>query len=250
MKRKIIAGNYKMNKTITEVEEFLNEIKDSINVTDKEVIIFPNNLAVYSAVKLLENTNVKVGIQNISTEDSGAYTGETSAVMAKDALCTYVLCGHSERREKFSETDEIVNKKVLKCLENSLKPVICVGENLLQRQDNFHFVTVKHQVKKALKGVSKEDIENIIIAYEPIWAIGTGESATSKQADEMCKYIKEKLKEEYGEEASKIKVLYGGSVTEKTADELLNMENIDGALIGSASLKKEFVNIVNTKIVD
>ncbi len=250
MKRKVIAGNYKMNKTVTEVEEFLNKIKDSINVSDKDVIICPNNLAVTTAVNILKDTNVKVGVQNISDKDNGAFTGETSAKMVKDTKAEYVICGHSERRAQFGETDELVNSKVLKCLENSLKPIICVGENLLQREDNFHFVAVKHQVKNAIKNVKEEDLENIIIAYEPIWAIGTGVTATSMQAEEMCKYIKDKLEEIYGENSKKIRVLYGGSVTEKSAYELLNMPSIDGALIGSASLKEEFVNIVNTKVED
>lgn len=246
MKEKIIAANYKMNKTVSQVESFLNEIKDKINVTDKKVIICPNAISLKTASNILKNTNVKLGIQNIYAEDSGAYTGENSVSMAKDAGAEYVICGHSERRQIFNETDELVNKKVLKTIENNLTAILCVGEDLEKRKENKQFDVVKKQLINGLKDINT--LENVIIAYEPIWAIGTGVTASKEQAEEMCKYIKEELLSMYGEKAKCVKVLYGGSVTEKTSYDLLNMENIDGALIGSASLKNEFVNIVNTKI--
>ena len=248
MRRKVIAANYKMNKTVSEVEEFLNKIKNRINVIDRDVIICPNILAINKAYEILKDTNVKVGIQNIHTEDKGAYTGETSVIMAKDAGASYAICGHSERRQYFGETDEIVNKKVLKCIENNIGAILCVGENLDQRNKNLQFDTVKKQVVNGLKNVELKDLDKVIVAYEPIWAIGTGVTASKEQAEEICKYIREELIKLYGPEGNEVRVLYGGSVSAKTSYELLNMPNIDGALIGSASLKEEFVDIVNTDI--
>ena len=248
MRRKVIAANYKMNKTVSEVAEFLNRIKDDINVKDRDVIVCPNALAVNKAYEILKNTSVKVGVQNVFTEDKGAYTGENSVIMAKDAGASYVICGHSERRQYFKETDEIVNKKVLKCIENDLCAILCVGENLEQRKNNLQFSTVKNQVINGLKNVELKDLDKIIIAYEPIWAIGTGVTASKEEAEEICKYIREELVKLYGTKAENVRVLYGGSVTENTSYELLNMPNIDGALIGSASLRDEFINIVNTDI--
>lgn len=248
MRRKVIAANYKMNKTVSEVAEFLNKIKNEINVIDRDVIVCPNTLAVNKAYEILKDTNVKVGIQNIHTEDKGAYTGETSVIMAKDAGASYAICGHSERRQYFGETDEIVNKKVLKCIENNIGAILCVGENLDQRNKNLQFDTVKKQVVNGLKNVELKDLDKVIVAYEPIWAIGTGVTASKEQAEEICKYIREELIKLYGPEGNEVRVLYGGSVSAKTSYELLNMPNIDGALIGSASLKEEFIDIVNTDI--
>lgn len=248
MRRKVIAANYKMNKTISEVAEFLNKIKNQINVTDRDVIVCPNALAVNKAYEILKDTNVKVGVQNIFTEDKGAYTGENSVIMAKDAGASYAICGHSERRQYFNETDEIVNKKVIKCIENNIVSILCVGENLDQRNKKLQFTTVKNQVINGLNDVELKDLDKVIIAYEPIWAIGTGVTASKEQAEEICKFIREELVELYGSEAKNVRVLYGGSVTANTSYELLNMPNIDGALIGSASLKDEFIDIVNTTI--
>ena len=192
-------------------------------------------------------SNIKVGAQNVYFEDSGAYTGEISAEMLKNIGIDYCIIGHSERREYFNETDESVNKKAKKLLEKDIIPIICVGEKKEQREKSTYLNLVKNQVVQALNGISENDVIKVIIAYEPIWAIGTGLTATSEQAEEMCKYIRQLITELYNENVGKnIRILYGGSVNVKNSQELLNQPNVDGALVGGASLKLDFIDIINS----
>ena len=247
MRKKIIAGNWKMNYTITEADNFVNEIKDRINTDEVDVVICPNNICLERVSDIIEGTNIKLGAQNVHYEEKGAFTGETSANMLLSIDAKYCIIGHSERRQYFCETDEIVNKKAKKLLEKNIKPIICVGETLEQREKGELYEFISTQVKNALKDISEDDVKNnIVIAYEPIWAIGTGVTATSMQAQEMCKYIREEIRKLYNNAvAENIRIQYGGSVKPSNANEILNMEDIDGALVGGASLTDDFVAIVN-----
>lgn len=247
MRKKIIAGNWKMNYTITEADNFINEIKDRINTDEVDVVICPNNICLERVSDIIEGTNIKLGAQNVHYEEKGAFTGETSANMLLSVDAKYCIIGHSERRQYFCETDEIVNKKAKKLLEKNIKPIICVGETLEQREKGELYEFISTQVKNALKDISEDDVKNnIVIAYEPIWAIGTGVTATSMQAQEMCKYIREEIRKLYNNAvAENIRIQYGGSVKPSNANEILNMEDIDGALVGGASLTDDFVAIVN-----
>ena len=247
MRKKIIMGNWKMNYSILEAEQFVASIKDRINTDEEEVVICPNFVSLETVSNLIEGTNIKLGAQNVSTEDKGAYTGETSASMLLGANVKYCIVGHSERRALFNETDEIVNKKALKLLENSINPVICCGETLEERQNNKQYEKVEKQITMDLKDIPEDRVEkNVIIAYEPIWAIGTGKTATSEQAEDMCKFIRGVVEKLYNSKvADKVRIQYGGSVKPSNASEVLNKENIDGVLVGGASLKDDFVAIVN-----
>ncbi len=247
MRKKIIAGNWKMNYTVNDGEDFILEIKDRINTEEVDVVICPNFVSLDRISKAIDGTNIKLGAQDVYFEAKGAFTGETSVDMLYAVNTDYCIVGHSERRQIFGETDEVVNKKAKKLLEKEIKPIICVGETLDERNSNKMFDIVSNQVKEALNGISKEDIiKNVVIAYEPIWAIGTGVTATSEQAEEMCKFIRETVSGIYSKKAGdNIRIQYGGSVKAENANEILNMENIDGALVGGASLKNEFVAIVN-----
>lgn len=244
MRKKIIAGNYKMNLTASQVTNLLKEIKNDIDTDKVDVVVCPNYLAIPDACRETEGTNISVGVQNIFYEEKGAYTGETSCEMIKDLGVKYAIIGHSERRQYFNETDNIVNKKVKKAIEQGIFPIMCVGESLTQREEGIYLEFVKSQVENGLATI--DDISSVIIAYEPIWAIGTGKTATDEQAEEMCLFIRNVIKIMYGEEVSdKIRIQYGGSVNKENASKLLNMENIDGALVGGASIKKDFIDIVN-----
>lgn len=236
-----------MNYTITEADNFVNEIKDRINTDEVDVVICPNNICLERVSDIIEGTNIKLGAQNVHYEEKGAFTGETSANMLLSVDAKYCIIGHSERRQYFCETDEIVNKKAKKLLEKNIKPIICVGETLEQREKGELYEFISTQVKNALKDISEDDVKNnIVIAYEPIWAIGTGVTATSMQAQEMCKYIREEIRKLYNNAvAENIRIQYGGSVKPSNANEILNMEDIDGALVGGASLTDDFVAIVN-----
>lgn len=247
MRKKIIAGNWKMNYTLSQAEEFVTSIVKQINVDDIDVVLCPNFVSLDRVYDLICQTNVKLGAQNVHYEDKGAYTGETSIDMLISAGVEYCIVGHSERRQYFNETDEIVNKKVKKVIEKDLKAILCVGETLEQRNNNEMFKVVEDQLAKDLKDITKEQIKrNIIIAYEPIWAIGTGVTATSMQAQEMCKFIRSTIAKMYNENiAENIRIQYGGSVKASNTKELLSMEDIDGALVGGASLTNDFVAIVN-----
>jgi len=248
MRRKVVVGNWKMNNTLTEAIQFVNVLKDNLGtVNSVDMGVCPTFVCLNEVKKILLDSNIKVGAQNVYYEDKGAYTGEVSTKMLKDINVDYCIIGHSERRQYFGETDEGVNLKAKKLISENITPIICVGETLLQRQENIHFDLIKEQVKKAFDGIDKEDAKNIIIAYEPIWAIGTGVTATSEEAEEMCKYIRNIIDEIYNEDVSNsIRIQYGGSVNASNINELLSMPNIDGALVGGASLKTEFIDMIKS----
>lgn len=252
MRKSIIAGNWKMNFNKEETIDFTKELLKLNNNSNGEVVLCVPFTSISTVDELIKDSNIKLGAQNMYFEDSGAYTGEISGSMLKSYGVEYVIIGHSERREFFKETDEIVNKKVLKTLESDLKPILCVGESLEEREGERHFEVVKNQLEKDLTGISEDKLENIVIAYEPIWAIGTGKSASSDDAEEMCKYIRNVIKDLYSEDISdKIRIQYGGSVKPNTIDELMKKENIDGALVGGASLVPEdFVRIISYEVVN
>ena len=247
MRKKIIAGNWKMNYTTLEAENFINEIKYRINTTEVDVVLCPNFVSLETVSNLIENTNIKLGAQNVHVEDKGAYTGETSADMLLSVNVEYCIVGHSERRSLFNETNEVINKKAIKLLEKDITPIICVGETLEEREAGKEFEVVETQVIECLKDIPEDKVKrNIVIAYEPIWAIGTGKTATSEQAEQMCKFIRNVIAKMYKENvALNVRIQYGGSVKPSNASEILNMENIDGALVGGASLTNDFVSIVN-----
>ena len=247
MRKTIVAGNWKMNKTPKEALELIETLKPLVAERDDvEVVFCPPFIDLMLAVEATKGTNIKIGAQNMYYEESGAYTGEVAPNMVKEAGCEYVILGHSERRAYFGETDEMINKKVLKAFEHDLKPIICVGETLEQREQGITEDLVRLQIKIALKDVPAEKAVLAVIAYEPVWAIGTGQTATSVQAEEVCAAIRKVLCEIYGEEtAEKIRIQYGGSVNAGNAAELFAMPNIDGGLVGGASLKADFAKIVN-----
>ena len=246
MRKKIIAGNWKMNKTPAEAVELAKMLKDKVNTDEKDVVFCVPAIDIIPVGEVLKGTNIALGAENVYFEESGAYTGEISPLMLKEAGVKYVIIGHSERREYFGETDETVNKKVKKVLEHKMIPIMCCGETLTQREMNITIEHIRIQIKKGLYGLSASDAEKVVIAYEPIWAIGTGKTATSQQAQEACAAIRQVVKEIYSEAtAEKIRIQYGGSVNGKNAAELFAMNDIDGGLVGGASLKEDFENIVN-----
>ena len=247
MRKKIIAGNWKMNYCVNKAEAFVDEIKDTINTNEVDVVICPNFMALDRISDLLDGTNIKLGAQNVYPEEKGAYTGETSVKMLAAIGVDYCIVGHSERRQYFNETDEFVNKKAKKLLEVGISPIVCVGETLEERENGKMFEVVENQVRNSLADIAKEEIATkVVIAYEPIWAIGTGKTATAEQANEMCKYIRDVVAKMYDEDtAQKVRIQYGGSVKPNNASEILNMSDIDGALVGGASLTNDFVAIVN-----
>lgn len=247
MRKPIIAGNWKMHKTMDEALKLVNDIKDEANKTDIEIVICCPFTVISEVKRAIEGTKVKLGAQNMHWEEEGAFTGEISANMLKDLGVDYVIIGHSERRQYFNETDEIVNKKVIKAIEKGLKPIICVGETLDEREKNKTFDIVKRQTLIALENIGRDEMIDVVIAYEPIWAIGTGKTASSQDANEVIAYIRSLLQDKYGSEISEeIRIQYGGSVKPSNATEIMNEADIDGALVGGASLKaKEFLEIVN-----
>ena len=248
MRKKIVAGNWKMNMTPAKAVELINSLKDQINTTEVDVVVCPPFVCLPAVLDAVKGTNIGVGAQNMHFEEKGAFTGEIAPEMLKELGVQYVILGHSERRQYFAETDETVNKKMLKAFEHGLTPIVCVGESLEQREQGVTIDLIRAQVKIAFNGVSAEDAKKAVIAYEPIWAIGTGKTATSAQAEEVCKAIREVMAEVYGKEvADEVRVQYGGSVNGGNANELFNMGNIDGGLVGGASLKAEFASIVNYK---
>ncbi|MDR3585342.1 MAG: triose-phosphate isomerase [Desulfosporosinus sp.] len=236
-RRPVIAGNWKMFKTVNEAEDyavrFLEEVKE---VTELDIILCAPFTALHPLKNELEESVVHLGAQNMSWADQGAYTGEISAQMLLDVACTYVILGHSERRELFGETDQEIAKKVQKALAAGLKPILCVGENLNVREEGKAAERVKGQVSLALSSLSAEELNPIVIAYEPIWAIGTGKTASSKDAQEMCAAIRTTLTGLMGPAAENVPILYGGSVKAENIAELLNEPDVDGALVGGASL--------------
>lgn len=243
----IIAGNWKMNNTIAEAVQLVEKIKKSPLKEDVEVVVAVPFTSLVDVKKAIEGSRIKLAAQNMHWEDKGAYTGEISPLMLKEIGIDYCIIGHSERRQYFNETDETVNKKAKAALKYNIKPIICVGETLEQRENNEAEQIVEKQLLKALEGVEIGKIKDIVIAYEPIWAIGTGKTASSDDADKMCAFIRRIIGNKYGEQASKaIRIQYGGSVKPNNIKELMDRENIDGALVGGASLVAEdFVKIVN-----
>lgn len=247
MRKKIIAGNWKMNYCVNKAEDFVSEIKDAINTDEVDVVICPNFVSLDRLSDLLDGTNIKLGAQNVHTEDKGAYTGETSVNMLAAVGVQYCIVGHSERRQYFAETNQVVNLKAKKLLEKDINPIVCVGETLEEREANTMFDVVEKQVRESLDGIEEAQMKrNVVIAYEPIWAIGTGKTATAEQANEMCRFIREVVSKMYNESvAQAVRIQYGGSVKPANANEILNMSDIDGALVGGASLTNDFVAIVN-----
>ena len=240
MRKPIIAGNWKMNKTPKETAELINQLKPLVAQAECEVVVCPPAVCLAAAAEALKGSNIKLGAQNVHWARSGAFTGEISADMLKELDVEYVILGHSERRQYFGETDEGVNKRALFALSNGLIPIICVGESLEQREKGVTAEVVSGQVREALKGFTAENAADTVIAYEPIWAIGTGKTATSEQANEVIMQIRGVVRELFGEEtAEKTRIQYGGSMNPKNASELMGMSDIDGGLIGGASLKAE-----------
>lgn len=250
MRRFLIAGNWKMNCGPEKTATLLQGISNKLDGMPENVdgLVCPPMISLTTAsVELQDISGIALGAQNVHYEDNGAYTGEVSTQMLNEVNCEYVILGHSERRQYFGETDKTVNQKVNKALKDGLNPVICVGESLKQRKAGEHALRVRKQVEAALIGVKDEDAENLVIAYEPIWAIGTGETATPDQAQEMHEMIRSVLADLYSDDAAdQIRILYGGSMKPHNAEELLNQTDVDGGLIGGASLKADsFTEIIN-----
>ncbi len=245
-RRKIIAGNWKMNETPSEAVELVKTLIPLVKTDDADVVFCVPAIDIIPVVEATNGTNIEVGAENLYFEEKGAYTGEISANMLTDAGVKYVIIGHSERREYFAETDETVNKKVLKAFEHGLTPIICCGETLTQRKQGIYIDWIRMQIKIAFQNVTADQAKTAVIAYEPIWAIGTGETATSDQAEEVCGAIRQCIKEIYDEAtAESIRIQYGGSVKPGNAKELFAKPDIDGGLVGGASLKADFGGIVN-----
>ena len=247
MRRKVIAGNWKMNMLPNEAMDFIQELTPLVKDTKNEVILCVPYTDLFYALLHVQGTNIKIGAQNMHWEEKGAYTGEVSAPMLKSIGVEYVIIGHSERRQYFAETDETVNKKIKSALAHGLKPIVCVGETLEQRESGQTEQIVTSQVEKAFEGIPTSELEKITIAYEPIWAIGTGKTATKEDANSTIMQIRKKLAEMYGQnEANGVIIQYGGSVKSANAKELFERSDIDGGLVGGASLKAdEFSKIVN-----
>lgn len=247
MRKPIIAGNWKMNKTIAEGVAFVNEIKEKVANTDVEVVLCAPAIMLKDMKEAAKGSNVKIGAQNMHFEESGAFTGEIAPAMLKEIDIDYVIIGHSERRQYFAETNETVNKKVLKALEVNIRPIMCCGETLEERESNKMEDVVKEQIVEGMKHVAADRVKDVVIAYEPIWAIGTGVTASSEQANDAIAFIRGLVKELYNEEVSElIQIQYGGSVKPANVEEIMNQSDIDGALVGGASLKTDsFMDLVN-----
>lgn len=247
MRKYFIAGNWKMNLGPNSGSELALAIAAQNTATKVEIVVCPPSVTAPTVAKALKGSKIGVGVQNMFTESSGAYTGEISAEMIKDAECGYVILGHSERREYFKESDDFINRKTLKALATGLTPISCVGEILAERKANKHSEVVTRQVNALISGISADRIGKVVIAYEPVWAIGTGETASPEQAQEMHAVIRGILTSVYGNDiAQTVRILYGGSMKAENAEELLAKPDVDGGLIGGASLKVDsFLAIVN-----
>lgn len=249
MRQKIVAGNWKMNTLPSEGIELINEIINLMGEvpSDVQLIIAPPFTHLISAAEKINGTPIALSAQNCADQPKGAYTGEVSAAMIKAAGCSYVILGHSERREYYGENSEILNRKMALAFENGLKPIYCVGEKLEEREAERHFEVVEAQIKEVLFNLNEEQMRNTVVAYEPVWAIGTGKTATSAQAQEIHAFIRKTLAEKFGELAQDITILYGGSCKPSNAPELFAQEDIDGGLIGGAALKAEdFIGIAKS----
>jgi len=247
LRKPIIAGNWKLNKTSKESIELVTLLKrELIDVTEIDIVVCPVFTVLSDVHDCLVDSNIGIGAQDLYWEDSGAFTGEVSAPLIKDTGAQYVIIGHSERRQFFGETNEIVNQKIRAALNHDLTPIVCVGEVLEEREEGKTNDVIKEQIKGSLEGFSNDDMKKIVIAYEPVWAIGTGKTATPKQAQEVHQYIRELLKEKFdGSIAQEVRIQYGGSVKTDNIAELMTQEDIDGALVGGASLKADsFIEII------
>ena len=247
-RKKIIAGNWKMNMTPTEAVKLVETLKPLVVNDEVDVVFCVPAIDIIPAMEAAKGSNINIGAENMYFEEKGAYTGEISPNMLVDAGVKYVIIGHSERREYFAETDETVNKKVLKAFEHGLTPIICCGESLTQREQGITIDWIRQQIKIAFLNVTADQAKTAVIAYEPIWAIGTGKVATTEQAQEVCAAIRACIGEIYDEAtAEAIRIQYGGSVSASSAPELFAQADIDGGLVGGASLKPDFGAIVNYK---
>ena len=245
LRKAVIAGNWKMNNTPSHTTALINEMKPLLAGADCEVVLCVPFIDIAAAVEAAKGSNIKIGAENVHFKQSGAYTGEISAEMLKEAGVEYVVVGHSERRQYFGETDQTVNLRSLAALGAGLKPIICVGETLEQRELGYTETLLKYQTKMALTNVTADQLKDVVIAYEPVWAIGTGVTATADQADEGNRYCREAIAEVYGADvAETVTIQYGGSMNAKNADELVAKENVDGGLIGGASLKAEDFSVI------
>ncbi len=248
MRKPLIAGNWKMNMTDGETKQFLNNLKNFEFSDNVEACIISPFTSLKTLTEALKDTNISTGAQNMYFEDSGAFTGEISPNMLKDLGVDYVIIGHSERRTIFKEDDELLNKKIISALNHNLKPILCCGENLEQRESNNHEKIVESQIRSDLKGISEQDLKSkLVIAYEPIWAIGTGKTASSDDAQSMCNFIRNLLAEMYSKDlADSIRIQYGGSVKPENVTDIMSKEDIDGALVGGASLEADsFSKLIN-----
>ncbi|NWF89984.1 MAG: triose-phosphate isomerase [Ignavibacteriaceae bacterium] len=250
MRTKLIAGNWKMNNDLNESKVLIAKLAKSLKDLELncEVVICPPYTSLSESATAIVGTKIKLGAQNLHQEESGAYTGEVSAKMLLSTGCEYVIIGHSERRTIFKENDELINKKIDRALKNNLKPIFCVGELLEERENNITEKVIESQVLGGLNGFSENELADLIIAYEPVWAIGTGKTATPEQAEDVHKFIRDLLEKRFSKEfAEKLLILYGGSVKPENSKELLSQKNIDGALVGGACLKAEsFVGIIQS----
>jgi triosephosphate isomerase len=245
-----IAGNWKMNKTVEEALDLVRQLKASLsNIEEVEVAVAPPFTALYAVSQELKGSSIHLAAQNLFYEEKGAFTGEVSPIMLMEIGCQYVIIGHSERRQFFGETDETVNQRIKAALGQDLQPIFCMGETLKEREEGKTFSVIERQAEGGLRGIGEKEVRSITIAYEPVWAIGTGKTATPQQAEEVHRFIREKLEKLYSRGiAERIRIQYGGSVTPENIKGLMNQENIDGALVGGASLKSEtFSKIVRFK---
>lgn len=242
MRKPIIAGNWKMNNDLFETEKLMNTLLPLVAGATAEVVFCPTYIGLQKAVEMAKDSNVGIGAQNMHFEKSGAFTGEISGEMLKAIGVQYVLIGHSERREYFNETDETVNKKAVKALALGITPIVCCGETLAEREAGKAEAKVVGQMEAGLKGIA--DLTKVVIAYEPIWAIGTGKTASKEEANEACGWVRQTIAKMFGEDAAqKVRIQYGGSVNPENIKDLMAMDNIDGALVGGASLKPTFSEI-------
>lgn len=247
-RKKIIAGNWKMNMTPSEAVELVNTLKPLVANDEVDVVFCVPAIDIIPVMEAAKDSNIQVGAENMYFEEKGAYTGEISAAMLKDAGVQYVIIGHSERRDYFKEDDVLLNKKVKKAIEAGLTPILCCGESLEQREMGVTMDWIRLQIKSDLVDVTADQVKEMVIAYEPIWAIGTGKTATTQQAQEVCKGIRDCIAEMYDEDtAAAVRIQYGGSVSASNAAELFAQADIDGGLVGGASLKPDFGKIVNYK---
>jgi len=247
LRKPIIAGNWKMNKLTSEAVGLAGELKKKAGtITDREIVLCPPFTVLSSVKEVIEGSSIRLGAQNMHWEIRGAYTGEVSPAMLKDIGCDYVILGHSERRQYFDETNETVNKKTKTAFSIGLIPIVCVGETLPQREKGETLAVIEEQIKAGLSGLTEEESKGLVVAYEPVWAIGTGKTATPDQAEQVQRFVRKLLGQMFGREnAQAIRILYGGSINPDNISALMSCENVDGGLVGGASLKAEsFLKVV------